>query len=273
MNWILTLTKDNLALTKEAIRTFRAQDIGDVKILVIDNESKDSTPNFLNSQPDLFVIFNRPWKSVAASWNQGLNWLFNRKWADGNTPLAPMADYALVVNNDVELRPDTYRRLVEDGGEFVTAVGTRDPSKIGKGAFPFVFYPPEPKNIRPHPDFSCFLIRRTLYHKVGAFDEHFTPAFCEDGDYDLRMYKAGIRAYCLDLPFLHHGSATVKNASADEARRICKAADRNREYFKEKWGFEIGSEKYYKALDKGGPSAEPEVEKDMATQQTPAREN
>ena len=112
---------------------------------------------------------------------------------------------------------------------------------------------PDPNAKRPHPDFSCFLIRKSLYEKVGPFDENFKIAFCEDGDYDLRMYAAGVRAYCIDLPYLHHGSMTVKNAEVEEVKRIQAQAEKNREYFYKKHGVHMGSEEYYKRLDKSDP--------------------
>ncbi len=132
----------------------------------------------------------------------------------------------------------------------MTAVGVRK--------MPETFdLPPDPAKKRPHPDFSCYVIRKTVYEQVGPFDENFRIAFAEDGDYDLRMYQAGIRAYCIDLPYLHHGSMTIKNAELGEVRKIQRQADRNREYFKKKWGFAMGSDEYYRALDKGSPNHNP----------------
>lgn len=270
MNWIIVPVRNNLHLTKKAVASFRKQDIGDVAILLIDNASTDGTAEWLNTQNGITRATFDPPASVAKSWNFGLKTAFDYG-----------ADWALVVNNDVELRPDTYRRLVEDGGGFVTAVGTRDKEKI-KPHEDYVFgtikggtyqagdavmvddltkvepwfMQPDPDKRRPHPDFSCFLIRRWVYEKVGPFDEKFEIAFCEDGDYDLRMYRAGIRAYCLDLPFLHHGSMTIKNADDAEIRKIQRQADVNRRYFEKKWGFPMASEAYYRALDKGGPEPE-----------------
>lgn len=255
MNWILTLTRNNLHLTKKAIDTFRKQDIGDVKILVIDNGSKDNTPQWLASQHDLNVIQHTSNIGVAAAWNEGLDWLFRKGWSDGSTPKKPMAEYCLVVNNDVELRPDTYKHLLLDGGGFVTAVGTQDPDKI-------MTCDPPNGSTRPHPDFSCFLIRSWVFNKVGPFDEEFHGAYAEDGDMDLRMWMAGIRGYCIDLPYLHLGAQTIKAAPPQEARRISEQAGRNREYFKRKWGFEMGSEEYYQKLDKGSPSPSSMLQQD-----------
>jgi len=268
VNYIIVPVRNNLELTKRALRTFKAQDIGDVEIVVINNASTDGTTQWLDSQDDLLVIHFNPPMGVAFSWNRALEFVFKEG-----------AKYALVVNNDVELRPDTYRLLVEDGGEFVTAVGVRDPEKIKPRTDMFaataktrlqpgqlvtedqiqnrkpVYTKPSEHGKRPHPDFSCFLIRKTLYEKIGPFDENFKIAFCEDGDYDLRMYAAGVRAYCIDLPYLHHGSMTVKNAEMEEVKRIQAQAEKNREYFFKKHGIHMGSEEYYKRLDKHGPPA------------------
>ncbi len=247
MNWIVTLTRNNLALTRAAIESFRAQDIttfknhvlSGVRILVVDNDSTDSTRAWLATQRDLYTIMNTPQQGVAAAWNQALKWVFSAQ--SGN------AEYALVCNNDVVLRPDSYRWLVNDGGGFVTCVGSDDKSKIDPP------YEPPTDVKRPHPDFSCFLIRRWVYERVGSFNVEFAGAYCEDSDYHLRMHRKGVKAECLDLPFHHIGAATINNASEKERSRIAKQADKNRELFKRLYGFGVGSEEYYKAFGHGSP--------------------
>lgn len=48
---------------------------------------------------------------------------------------------------------------------------------------------------RPHPDFSCLLIRSEVADAVDWFDEAYFPTFCEDyPDMHVRMHRAGIRA-------------------------------------------------------------------------------
>lgn len=241
VNWIVILTKNNLTLTQKAIASLRGQDIeGGVQILVVDNDSSDGTVRWLGTQKDLVTILNKPENSVAGAWNQALDWLFSTM---GNP-------YALVVNNDVELRPDAYRHLVTDGGGFVTCVGNRDPKCIDRNDG---WAPPDPSAKRPHPDFSCFLIRKETWDKVGRFDEGFRGAFCEDWDYHCRLHKAGITAECLDLPFFHAGSATVKSAKKEDAERIQWQAAKNREYFKAKWGFAGGTDEYYAFFQSAPP--------------------
>jgi GT2 family glycosyltransferase len=229
MNPVIMLTLNNLALTKKAVASVLAQDIeGEVDLLVIDNGSTDGTQRWLASKVDFQVAIPDPPMSVAAAWNMGLKYFFQQG-----------AEYVFVVNNDIELRPDTYRLLIMDGGGFVTAVGSDSPEKIKTLA------EPDPLKKRPHPDFSAFVIRREVFEKVGVFDEKFLGAFGEDWDYHVRLHAAGTTAICLDLPFLHWGSMTVKNAIPSEQKRIGIQADKNRAYFKEKWGMAGGSPEYY----------------------------
>jgi GT2 family glycosyltransferase len=243
MNFIIVPVRNGLHLTRDAVKDFLSQDIGDVEVLVIDNASTDGTTQWLATQP-VRTIYNNPPKSVAASWNQGLRWVFGQG-----------CEYTLVVNNDVRLRPDTYRWLVEDGGGFVTAVGTIDPKKIERNDKYREYYKqPDPDAKRNHPDFSAYLIRREVYEKVGPFDEDFKGAYAEDSDYHLRMHQAGITAICLDLPFLHYGAQTITMADEEEARRISEQANRNRAYFKQKHGVEVGSAEYYALFGHGEPT-------------------
>jgi len=237
MNPIIVLARNNLHLTKKAIASFRKQDIP-VEILLVDNQSTDGTSQWANTQSDLGYIYNDPPKSFAASWNQGLWYWFSHG-----------AEYCLVVNNDVELRPDTYRHLLADGGGFVTAVGVREWPE------PWVELEsgPDPLRKRSHPDFSCLLIRRETYELVGKFDECFKVAYCEDSSYHVRMHRVGINAVCLDLPFLHHGAQTVKNADPKEVRMVQLQADENRKLFKKMYGFAVGSKEYYESFGHDAP--------------------
>lgn len=257
MNPILVPVRNGLHLTRNAVADFLAQDIGDVQVLVINNASEDGTTEWLRTQ-NVSTMHMTPPRSVAESWNRGLKWC----WEQG-------AEYCLVVNNDTRLRPDCFRLLVEDGGCFVTAVGSNDPKCVefrpplpAKG---FTLAPhqdpypmPDPEKKRPHPDFSCFLIRKCVWDKIGPFSEEFAGGYCEDGDYHLRMHEAGVDAYCLDLPFWHLGAGTIRCFDKEESgqRDACAIrhqADANRKLFKEKHGVDVGSTEYYKLFGHSDP--------------------
>jgi hypothetical protein len=240
VNPILIPLRNGLALTKAAHATFCAQDIGPVSILYIDNRSMDGTTQWLASLTGVHTIHNSQPKSVASSWNQGLRWWFSQG-----------AEWVLVVNNDVLLRPDTYRHLVAAGGQFVTAVGTRDLKKIEP---PYVA--PSYTDVRRHPDYSCALIRREAWQKMGQFDESYQGAYAEDAESHLALHRLGIDAYCLELPFWHLGAGTIKNASPLEAAEIHRQADANRALFRERHGVEVGSDEYYALFGSGRPPEE-----------------
>ena len=160
---------------------------------------------------------------VSRAWNYGLRYFFEMG-----------EDHVLVVNNDVELRPDTYQELLSDGGPFVTCIGVNTLHESQK------LYV---KAVRPHPDFSCFLIRREVWDKVGPFDESMV-LYASDADYHVRLHQAGIPAYTIGLPFYHVVSGTIKS-NPDEALAIHQQADRDRALFEQKWGCKIGTPEYY----------------------------
>lgn len=227
-------------LTRKAIASCVAQDIP-ISLMIIDSASDDGTFEMLRaysvSPSGYATLLNSVPRDLGVSkaWNAGLKFLFGIQQAPA----------VLVINSDVELRPDTYRQLLADGSQFVTAVGSSTNGTQFPGG--------EPTGARrPHPDFSCFLIRRECWEKVGPFDEAM-KIYCSDGDYHLRMHRAGIEACCIDLPFLHHASATIKHAEGEERERILKQAGEDRMVFKMKWGVEMGSKEYYELFGHGSP--------------------
>lgn len=228
VNPAIMLCRNAIELTKVAVRSVMEQDIP-VQLRVVDNGSSDGTDEFFKLLPN-YTRFNPP-LGVSAGWNFALTTVFRQ------------SDHALVVNNDVVLRSDTYRSLLEDGGDFVTAVSVDDIKGI-EGEWR--------NSRRPHPDFSCFMIRREVWEKVGGFDESMV-LYVSDGDYHLRMHQAGIEAYTIGIPFYHYASGTLKSASAAEKAAISRQADRDRDTFERKWGCRMGSPEYYKLFNGSAP--------------------
>lgn len=233
MNAVLMLTRNSLQLTKAAVESIFRQDIP-TALYVVDNGSTDGTVDFLMSahkrNPQIegdygmdAVWTPKPPLGVSAGWNSGLAAIFLRH------------SHCLVVNNDVVLRPDCYRELLADGGQFVTAVGVNEIEGI-QGQFV--------KAVRPNPDFSCFMLRRSCWEKVGPFDESMV-LYASDADMHLRLHAAGITAYTIGMPFYHVASGTLKTASAHDNLSIRAQADRDRETFERKWHCKVGSPEYY----------------------------
>lgn len=176
-------------------------------------------------------VVHRP-VSVAAGWNAGLRAAF-----------ASGADYALVLNDDVALAPETVDQLVhhferdraqDDSlllcsgidvrhrpqGTPPPAEGVPPPPRLGPGS-------PATDGI---PDFACWLCDRRLLNRVGYLDEHFAPAYIEDLDLHCRILKAGGRAVRYrDAAFWHVGG----QSRPPDAAAI---SDRNIARFQRKWG-------------------------------------
>lgn len=225
-NYIICVACNGLVMTQKAVESFLSQDIeGGVEVLLVCNGAVD--PLYRHPWPKgVTTIAFCPRYSLSGVWNMALKVVFRH------------SDKVLVVNNDVVLRADTYRLLDADGGGFVTAVGEDNPIKVMRSK-------PQPDSKRPHPDFSCFLIRRSVVERVGYFNEQFAGAYCEDSEFHVRMHRAGVEAYCIGVPFYHIGSGTLK-ASGDERERhqIQLQADANRELFKSMFGCLPGTPEY-----------------------------
>jgi len=224
VNPIVVIARGNLHLTKKAVASFLAQDIP-VEVLLINNASTDSTAAWMATLGSrVMQIHFRDQKSVAECWNYGISWCFKQG-----------AEYVLAANNDVELRPDTYRLLVENEGLFVTASEVFDRAEMGRV---------DVLEQGPHPDFSCFLVRRECWDQFRGFDEGMKIAYVEDCDAHVRLHRLGIPAVSIFVPFYHAKSSTVKLADPQESERICKQAELNRERFYAKYGERIGTPGY-----------------------------
>lgn len=231
---IVFVSRNGLHLTRKAVRSAEEQDVP-VSVLLVDNASTDGTPQWAAAHqgpvPFAVMALSRQ-LSLAACWNRALRAL----WKMGHT-------HALVCNNDIEIRPDTYRLLELQGGPFVTCVSVDSADRL--------VYPESETdalarlaNPRPHPDFSCFLIRKSVTDAGCWFDERCWPAYVEDCFMHIQMHREGIKAVCVDVPFLHHGAKTLGAADAAEQHKIRVGADVNRALFKREYGCVPGTPEY-----------------------------
>ena len=210
MNYIICPVRNCLELTRIAVKSFLSQDIGDVKVILVDNGSTDAIGVWARAQDNVFHVYHSPQIGVSKAWNLGLKYVFE-------TVTEP---YALVANNDVMLRDDFYRMLEEHGGGFVSGMTVEKEKELDGIA-----------QVSKHPDFSCFLIRKEVWEKVGEFNEEMI-LYASDNDYHVRMHRKGLQALNLGIPFLHFRSSTLKYLPSQEADAVRKQADADREVFK-----------------------------------------
>lgn len=119
---------------------------------------------------------------------------------------------AVLINDDVEVAPDTLEAMVKCQAPVVAADGTSA--------------------------FTVILIRHEAWTAVGPFDPVFWPAYCEDADWSWRAHLLGIHIECPSSGgFKENGpSATRHRMSQSEHDELDRHYDRSKDYYIRKWG-------------------------------------
>lgn len=224
MNPCLTLTHNNLALTKRCVESIRQQDI-QTSIHIIDNGSTDGTLLWLTNQPDIRFLHNDTNEGVSAGWNEGLRVLFEHY----------EAEHVLVCGNDTWLPASFYGTLLSLKLPFVTGIAVDNMEQAKEAA---LIMPLEPR-----PDFSAYCISRECWKRVGPFDERMKH-YCSDQDYHLRAHRKGITLLKASVPYYHERSSTLRLASPEERHEIESQANKDRATLKDKWGVSAGGKDY-----------------------------
>jgi len=185
------------------------KNLPNTEIIVLDNGKQ----GIVSGHTNLRVFENKQPLGVAASWN----WLIQKAIDRGHSHFLILNDDVILQRNEGEIN-----RIVTDSAETT-------------------FH-------RPHMiyNWSAFILNKTIYEKVGKFDESFNKCFFEDNDYEYRMQLAGIRInYCETLnPQVYLNSqSTLKDPLLGDFIN-------NRLYYINKWGGEPNKETYKTAFNK-----------------------
>lgn len=165
-------------------------------------------------------------KGVAKSWNIGLGHAMERNI--GNV---------LIANDDVLFEPGAVVKMMDAlyNRPFTSALNSRD------------YAPTQHEAYDDNAEFAAFMVHpKQFTNRVGFFDEHFYPAYFEDNDMARRMILAGLGEFRrTDAVMFHKGSVT-QFWNGDGAGRVVShdAFDKNKLYFKTKWGGEPGHEQF-----------------------------
>lgn len=212
-NPVLILTRNNLEMTKRCVKSVQRQNIRR-ELDIVDNGSTDGTVDWIWHNDKI----RNSWissdnKGVSRGWNMALNAIFL------------LDEYCLVLNNDTEIPPYFYSKLLSYNLPFVTGISVGE-TKDHPGSWT---QPVE------SPDFSAFLIRKDCWERVGPFDESMKH-YCSDCDFHIRAHRAGIRLMNAGVPFYHERSSTLRNASKEDKAEINAQANADRQTFRKKWG-------------------------------------
>jgi GT2 family glycosyltransferase len=171
------------------------------QIFVLDNGKQD-IPR-LSSNITIYEMAEN--LGVSGSWN----------WLIKNAITHLYSDF-LILNDDVVLKKDeaTIGALIEQGGE--------NTFHVCKSAY----------------NWSSFILNRTIYEKVGEFDETFKRCFFEDNDYCYRIVLAGVNYTFQDTlnPDVFRNSQTILKDPT------LSGYLENEQYYIKKWGGKPGSE-------------------------------
>lgn len=163
---------------------------------------------------------------VSRSWNRAIDLLLDHG-----------CDYVIVPNLDLIFKSTLVDNLVDFAeatkDKFIlwTALPWGDRESIEQAV--------EAEGSPETPHFSCFMIDRRLFEKVGRFDENFRAAYNEDLDMHYRIKLAGETAVGFEgARFFHQGggSRTIQS-DPDLLRRNYITHDANNKYFIAKWGY------------------------------------
>jgi N-acetylglucosaminyl-diphospho-decaprenol L-rhamnosyltransferase len=211
-------------LTASCLRHLDAQTVAH-RVIVVDNGSSDETRAWLRSDwPHVSV--------VELDHNHAFTQAVNLGVDTGG------GEHVVLLNNDVELRPDCLEHLVapleedpavgsvaavllQPGELAIDSVGvTTDVTLAG---FPRLqgLAPEEAKNLQPlltGPEGTAAAYRRAAWEQVGGLDESIV-AYMEILDLALRLRRAGWGSACaLDAVGVHIGSATFGRRSVEQRR-------------------------------------------------------
>ena len=226
---IITLTYNKLdKATKPYIDSlYQHTDENLFDLVIVDNASSDGTKEFLDEIKDthknITVIKNNENLGYSKGNNIGINFVLDKEY-----------EYIALLNNDILLTPNWLEDTIK-GFEIDEQLGLLSPRNNEKCKLTAENYLAGYKKYLSKfkaklkyvvtPFFSCVLIKKEVFKKIGIFDEAYSPAFWEDDDLSIRAMYAGYSCAYLNSAFIFHNHSTTSSSLPGDISR------RNREYF------------------------------------------
>ena len=190
---VVVLTWNRLDVTRKFIKSFFLNTFLSCRLIIIDNASKDGTPEYLSSLKDtelcrIKLILNKENRGYVGGMNQGIE--------------HSTSAYVCLSNNDVVFTKGWLSELIS---VFQTRkeVGLLNPNSNNLGAKPPSGVSLDEFAAKLKSDYAgkfvqmpfcigfCMVIRRQVLNKIGGLSEEFQPAFFEDTDYSMKVNATG----------------------------------------------------------------------------------
>jgi GT2 family glycosyltransferase len=238
---VIVVTHGLLETTRACVQSLLDRTAyGDWELIVVDNHSTDSTPDYLRAlareHPFVRIVLNDTNRGFAAANNQGIR--------------IARGEFIVLLNNDTLVTHGWLGRLLRHldapgvgmvgpvtnfaGNE--ARIDTDYPDVAGMDAFADRYTRARLGRVFDIPMLAmfCVAMRRSLVDRVGLLDERYEVGMFEDDDFARSVKTLGQRVVCAEDVFIHHvGRATFGQLPPETFQRIF---DANRRRFEEKWG-------------------------------------
>lgn len=180
------------------------------RVIVVDNGSTDNSVEMVrNKFPTVELIINERNLGFAKANNQGIKYAFKMG-----------SNYFLLLNNDTKItQKEWLKKLVESMTHPKTGIlGCKILYPDGSPHQHLSDHKTEVNTIKG----AVFLIKTEVVERIGLFDEKFSPAYGEEGDYCARAKAAGFKVmYGPSVTIIHQGEATATRVfSAISLKRL-----------------------------------------------------
>jgi GT2 family glycosyltransferase len=234
---ILLVLYNRAELTLTCLRSIEPRLVeAGAEVVLVDNASRDETGILLDRLHGATVIRNRG--------NLGFPVAVNQAAA------AARGEFLLLLNNDTEVLGDSFgaaMRFLEShadvgavGGRIILLDGTLQEAgctfwreghsfQYGRGDSPTAAEYQFQRDV-DYCSAAFLMTRRELFAQMGGLDVAFSPGYFEDGDYCIRLWRAGRHVvYLPEVAILHYENASA--VSGNEPRALYH---RNLPYFTQK---------------------------------------
>jgi GT2 family glycosyltransferase len=200
---------DNHALTKRCVESLLASS-GDLepRIIIVDDGSQQ--PYDARDFPNAEIVRNETNRGYTHATNRGIA-----------RALREQPDAILLTNNDIEFKSHAVARLVQNLGDY-DLMGPLTRSVVLPDRFLTSFI-----------EFSCVLIRTSVFRTIGGLDPRFVQGYYSDDDFCVRCQIAGFRLGYLPeagpWEFVHEAASTHGKARIERIKASFPI-------FMEKWG-------------------------------------